>query len=99
MKTELTQEEIIEGNRIIADFETGTPRPEGWHYLGMQYHKSYDWLIPVYDKYRTMSVPIPHWQMHEANIADIGKWLNELNLTSMWEELVDAIKWYNSIKP
>lgn len=117
MNTELTQEEIIEGNKLIALFDgyelTGkdhpfdpelgpTLRKKG--HMGvtwaakMQYHKSYDWLIPVMRKF----VAIPVSTVDEDAITvfknEVGYFEAVAAVTPiklLFTELVNAIKWYN----
>ena len=58
----MTQEEITEGNKLIANFWCGWKEGElftypnggkGWIYSNMQevkFHSSWDWLMPVVEK-------------------------------------------------
>lgn len=56
----MTQEQIIEGNKLIADFMNYPKEGEGSAYYyamkhcyennNMKYHTSWDWLMPVVEK-------------------------------------------------
>jgi len=71
--TNLTQQEIEEGNKLIAEFEgmvytNDDPKayPQGYMFskeLGaitvsdLQYHESWDWLMPVVEKIGDITIP------------------------------------------
>lgn len=51
----MTQEEIIEGNKLIAEFMDAKPSDYGkpwkkWMYSELEYHSSWDWLMPCIGK-------------------------------------------------
>lgn len=68
----MTEAEIIEGNKLIAEFMEyehctdpdhasnkcySVPYAKGYHRLNqMQHHSSWDWLMPVVEKINTISI-------------------------------------------
>lgn len=94
----LTPQEIIEGNKLIASFMGDTkrnleldPNVSGYHY-----HNSFDWLMPVVNKIRSLynaTVDVPF------DIVDvIAEGCIEANIIQVYTGVVEFIKWYNQNK-
>ena len=112
----MTQEQIHEGNRIIAVFMEGVWKKDengfskypsaipdwAWRAYDFDkirpgacdYHESFDWLMPVWIKFRGLSL----------QNADYEQWVHSLSwyLYSsdtpfrLFDRLVYAIQWYNT---
>jgi len=106
----MTQEEIIQGNKLVADFDGWKPWEHDstklWHpernitsfisVEDIQYHSSWDWIMPVWIKFRGLAL----------KNGDYEQWVHSLSwyLYSsdspfrLFDRLVYAIKWYNQNK-
>jgi hypothetical protein len=92
----MTQQEITEGNKLIAIFMGGGERDPGspiWYLKEkdfhlfpkeMMYHSSWDWLVPVISKIAKQNRNVMPW--------GIAPSLINLDLTSVWEGVVSYIK-------
>lgn len=122
----MTTEEILEGNKLIAEFM-------GWQFIGMdrnsvwqnkqpvfkrgkkephlflkafEYHSSWDWLIPVYnkilktlndDKNLLLSIKGNPLINHIIkNVLDASSIDLQIHISSSFLKVVDIIKWYNT---
>jgi hypothetical protein len=68
----MTPEEIIEGNKLIAEFLVSTGQNGVSLWTGIDhtsYHSSWDWLHPVY-----------------RNVAEIGMWMITNGHDKLWLE-------------
>lgn len=108
----MTENEIMEGNKLIAGFlgwESGRydNLPNTLHkYSGkeeirlhvseLQYHSSWDWLMPAWVKFRNL------W---DGKNEEHGKWLDSLGWylyssdepMRFFERFVYCLKWYNEV--
>ena len=107
--------EILEGNKLIAEFVTEEPEvlkqdlKRAGTLESMQYHESWDWLMPVVEKINLLdeyeySVTIYtmdcHIQDKKGNTVisiDCKNTVDEL-IKSVYEAVVEFIKWYNENK-
>lgn len=127
----MTEEKILEGNKAIAEFMGGewikddynewgykikTPH---WNKLqkpeALQYHSSWDWLMPVVDKIMEIDItPVPNWTGYRMEIVPRG--YVKINgfpmppifrnvsiegslINATWYTVVDFITWYNTQNP
>lgn len=113
----MTTEEIISGNELIAEF-MGIPKCDrcteacgrykfgsGMYYLpeGMEYHSSWDWLMPVVEKIDTdfcsdYEVIIFSSSCHiqsciggKQSFMGAGK-----KIDAVYQAIIEFINWYNS---
>jgi hypothetical protein len=124
----MTEQEIIEGNKIIAEFagaewkkddyddygfcyhNENAIKPKGciWGYTpdALKYHSSYDWLMPVWAKFRFLDITnmvagsqakIANEQ-HNELIDVVGKFVAFRPIEDVFVKMVEAIKWFNEIK-
>lgn len=61
----------------------------------LKYHSSWDWLMPVVEKCLTISVESEEYEIHYAFIHNA---LWSINIKSVFDEVVEFIKWYNDQK-
>lgn len=104
----MTEEEIIEGNEIIARFMN---RTQGYNENGIwqpfSYHRSWDWIIPVVrkikkDKASVILLPkngLESIAPYLEATRPVNKSLFELDITMLWVSVIDFIKWHNSNSP
>jgi len=101
-----------EGNMIIADFMGVGKTIEGpilyfrphtennWVLpKDLKYHLSWDWLIPVAEKFSTLSwkLNIPTNEIHIC-MNQLDAQLTYYRIDLFWSQLIDSIKWYNQKK-
>lgn len=116
----MTQEEILEGNKAIAEFIGAELlfdehyNSYAWHYNmdnrpilnsscwwseeQLQYHTSFDWLIPVGTKifsneFEKECIPKGFNPWYDYDMDDIYE--NQWNLDALFPAIVDFIEWYN----
>jgi len=74
--------EIIESNKLIAEFMSMEDYQEMGEYVTPRYHNSWDWLMPVVEKCRVDSRcehdedifwDAIHWALEECNIENTYK--------------------------
>ena len=65
-----------------------------------QYHTSYDWLMPVWVKFRDLEKVVPLAQMTECTrlFSNIEKAIVHKPIDQLFEALAEAIIWYNQTK-
>jgi hypothetical protein len=76
------------------------------HSKYLDFDKSYDWLMPVWEKFYNESLLIIHngkgsdWELNQflSNIQEYLSEPKEDSLQLVFEELGKAIEWYNTIK-
>jgi len=110
---ELTEEKIISENFLIAEFmdditDTGQEpafvpfKGKGYELHELEYHKSWDWLMPVVEKIESLE----KWEFDifgkHLEISYGGKFsLDEISfhrdtkIEAVWIGTVAFIKWYN----
>lgn len=86
----MTQEQIIEGNKLIAEFMNLNDSEDfGKLYfepIQMIYHESWNWTMPVVKK-----IYESYFDRHTA----IAEALNEVDLAGLWVSVVNFIKFWN----
>lgn len=98
---EISKGKIIEGNLLIAEFMGEIVNKEPIMIQGIQvnttpnglnYHRSWDWLMPAVHKCWDMST--------EDEQAFAGLVLFEIGIFTpkeeVWQHVVDFVKWHNS---
>ena len=79
-------------NKLIAEF-MGVDQVDIDTWLetnsNLKYHTSWDWLIPVIKKCRTIQV-----EGSQRRIDDINFTFFTLDLLGAWHNVVEFIKWY-----
>lgn len=100
--------EIKEGNKLIAEF-LGKKRKyessEDVFNASLQYHKSWDWLMPVVEKIEIVSgknTEITFWQGKQRciildydNVNDLEK-IGETKIEATYLAVIEFINWYNN---
>ena len=94
--------DLESSNRLIAEFmlphsaflteESGFPAKK------LEYHSSYDWLMPVLEKIQSLNYvyEICNGACRIKIPTDRGWWLEETTIKSVFSAVVEFIKWYNS---
>lgn len=62
----------------------------------LQYHKSWDWLIPVIDKITSMDAYIKYKNDSSSQFNDGGIYINTKFIDNTYNDVVDFIKWWNA---
>ncbi len=119
-----SEKEIIEGNKLIAEFMKIQTEKIGYYYnkefyggmafaiSEMKYHSSWDWLMPVVEKIEKLrvglnaSVCVEYMSNNQKfNFKIFDEFYNfsvvkagniENKLITIWEAVIEFIKWYNS---
>lgn len=69
----------------------------GYELHRLEYHKSWDWLMPVYKKCYDIWIPAHKEDKHCAEIFEnIWQALWKADIETLCEEIVQFIRWYNS---
>ncbi len=92
----MTQQEIINGNKLIDAFMEANriasfgKNNNDFSYLNVTvYHESWDWIMPVVQKlYFDDYVTSEQWD-------EILLSFKRPNIESVWQSVVEFIKWYN----
>lgn len=125
----MTEQEAIEGNKLIAefmgakfypewtsdiykspfptfDFEENRPAESSsrfWSPSGLEYHSSWDWLMPVVEKIEGLKFTVKIIDRAcfistypETIIA--GRRIEGTKIKAVWLAIVEFIKWYNQSK-
>jgi len=85
---------MVKHNKLIAEFmdlrSTGLSIYKPSEY---EYHKSWDWLIPVIEKCRKIQI-----KGSQRLIDNINMKFMTLDLLGTWGNIINFIKWYNDGK-
>lgn len=119
----MKQQSVIEGNRAIAEFmelETCTdpdhvndkcyavPYAKGYHRAKqLQYHSSWDWLMPVVEKIEKLSgdeqfqvqIIIGDCYISTNNSGIYFQVVGNKKIDSVWQAIIQFIQWYNTYNP
>ena len=102
----MTQEQIIEGNKLIAEFMGARPRrlnkhwwtgfaeyPHDIHISSIQYHTSWDWLMPVVEKIHYLKHPtMPGFGHYKGKVTLLPI---AISMKSVYTAVVEFLTWYN----
>lgn len=107
----MTNEEILEGNKLIAEFmgfefnkskiiyDPTDTNPEGkligYPLSNLKYHSSWDWLIPVIDKIHSSNYYVDYY-LSELGQFNNGVHINTKFIEVSFDSVIEFIKWYNS---
>ncbi len=105
----MTQEEILQGNKLLATFmgvkigedlfsyRIGVTQP--LHENNLNYHDSWGWLMPVWYKFRDLKVTdsINQTTLQGIKYMFIQKMANA-SIIDAFEQLVYGVEWYNENK-
>lgn len=100
----MTQEEIKEGNKLIAEFMECYVESQEYAIVDriavgieeLQYDSSWDWLIPVVDKiYMTDEYSKEYKYLGLIGNNEI---INTTFIETTFENAIEFIKWYNKQK-
>lgn len=91
---------VAQGNRVLEAFMTNGANAK---VKGIPYHESYDWLMPVWVKFRELRCNadgIETWNMctelnHHRD--EIIKAMTYGTLPELYESLVKAVEWVNGL--
>lgn len=109
MKQELS---IEDGNKAIAEFMGATPCKLMVKSIGemdgyecdewklaideIEYHTSWDWLHPVIDKIKDISLSELVYEKHISEIDVLNLYITT-PIKNVWEQVIYFIQWYKSI--
>lgn len=93
----------MDGNKLISEFMGILTEVKGnflytsihWGSKLTQYHTSFDWLMPVWFKFRDMEAPPEQWLKHEEWKEVIARAITFGDINLAHSRLVDGIAWYN----
>ena len=96
----MNKEEIIEGNKLIAEFMGTKVKPDGYFIKDYLYHSSWDWLMPVLRKIKdylnNMERPSKnHCCKGDMIEIDIQCRLWEVDIEKTHHHVVEFLQWYN----
>jgi hypothetical protein len=110
MENETKNELITEGSALIAQFmgktitpQVGTPEFARWkgekcdyYFYEVRYHESWDWLIPVWIKFRDLEFTDQDEFETACEYCEhlISNLSNAKNASDFYPYVLDAIKWY-----
>lgn len=105
----------LEGNKLIAEFlgfkmindlQISTPNGGGAFLSELQYHTSWDWLMPVVEKIESLSThsvvirkSLPPTTLCVCTISNpenefLG--MNESKIEAIYKAVLEFIQWYNT---
>ena len=103
----MTQEEILEGNKLIAIFDgyvidntyPDTDRTYNKNgnielHTTVKHHSDWEWLMPIVDKISKLH-SIPELYANYSKVIDA---LMMLDINILFKAVVEFIKWYNQNK-
>jgi hypothetical protein len=101
----------LEGNKLISSFmglagKTGNEYPIGIGWCTdehMQYHSSWDWLMPVVEKIEAIENSDDYEVDIFGNCCEIGtndnhSAVGKTKIEATWKAVVQFIQWYNQNK-
>jgi hypothetical protein len=92
----MSKEEILEGNKLIAEFMDKPEWGNEFNVSHVKYHFSWDWLMPVYIK---IAKEEKLWGDYEESIIIFNIMYDRLGdaegIDKVYESVVEFIKWYN----
>lgn len=106
----MTQDEIIAGNKVIAEFMGYTfigdhfyhkDKGRGTWFKHAKYHCSWDWLMPVCKKLDCLAEDktIPFSKDYEFHCDLLDDTVTrEYSIAPVWKEVIDFIDWFNKTK-
>ena len=103
----MEQQEIIEGNKLIANFmgdqklpgdKNGDMTTVAWMSKDrLEYHSSWDWIMPVVSKIRALlDKDSDNYKELKSRWQPIANELQNFNLENVWFCVVKFIEWQNS---
>lgn len=108
----MKNQEIIENNRLIAEFMGFNTSPSGelyhvvinnnhlgyFHPATMLFHNSWDWLMPVIDKITSLDEYSKYVDYTSSMVDSGGIFINTRFISVTHEQVIDFIKWHNANK-
>ena len=108
----MTRKEVIEGNKLIAEFITiGVNTETGWlhfrhpeieaapsDYEYYRFEESWDWLIPVINKIYDLSEYYIYKYETQTFYSEGGIEINTKYIEETYKDVVEFIEWFNSNK-
>lgn len=85
-------------------FAKEKPTPDSaynWTARQMQYHERYDWLFPVWQKFRDVKIPLSKTEdhfTHERKVKSISEAILNKPITEAHRLIWDGVKWLETIK-
>lgn len=86
--------DIIEGNKLIAEFMGLTHLHSQTRTETLKYHDSWDWLMQVVEKCLIGEAECKEKEL----ITNIYNGLTNINIFNTWLAVIEFIKWYNQNK-
>ena len=108
----MTRKEVIEGNKLIAEFITiGVNTETGWlhfrhpeieaapfNYEYYRFEESWDWLIPVINKIYDLSEYYIYKYETQTFYSEGGIEINTKYIEETYKDVIEFIEWFNSNK-
>ena len=105
----MTRKEVIEGNKLIAEFITiGVNTETGWlhfrhpeieaapsDYEYYRFEESWDWLIPVINKIYDLSEYYIYKYETQTFFSDGSIEINTRYIEETYKDVVEFIEWFN----
>ena len=91
------EKEIIEGNKLIAEFMGLSMLHNQTRLETLKYHSSWDWIIPVIDKIEDSE---EYYKYLVETSGPFGKddLINTKYISRTWENVIEFLEWYKLIK-
>ena len=106
----MTQQEILEGNKLIAEFiqlrgeydedkdliylESDIDGKGVYSLSELKYHTSWDWLMPCINKIN-FSDHLNLWDKHNIDKFNLTESITNVDIERTYELIIKFIKWYN----
>jgi len=94
----MTQEEIIEGNKLIDMFMGGNcahmNESTFWIY-DLCYHQSWNLLMPVVENIKDIALTELVYKKHISEIDVLNLYITA-PINTIWEQVIYFIHWYNT---